>query len=160
MINLVLVFSLIVSFLTDLKERRILNIITFPAILFGLGYHFFTEGLPGLAASGLGLLLGIGLLFIPFALGGMGAGDVKLLGAIGALKGSYFVFTTFIYMGLIGGVIAIFILLKKKELGLFFRKMLYFGANKNYFIPSNELNDHNSFPYGVAIVLGAFCSLM
>nr|WP_052475877.1 hypothetical protein [Cohnella kolymensis] len=43
----------------------------------------------------------------------MGGGDVKLLALVGALKGAWFVFAASVYMALIGGVIALAIILFK-----------------------------------------------
>lgn len=77
MTNLVIFLILIISILTDLRNRKILNIVTLPAILVAFIYHFFTSGLDGLLFSGQGFLVGLGLLFIPFVMGGIGAGDVN-----------------------------------------------------------------------------------
>ncbi|MFP3361714.1 A24 family peptidase, partial [Planococcus sp. SIMBA_143] len=70
---------LLISFITDVRNRRILNSVTFPAMGIGLLYYTMTLGLEGFLFSGAGLLVGFALLLIPYLLGGMGAGDVKLL---------------------------------------------------------------------------------
>ncbi|UTW70504.1 prepilin peptidase [Anaerobacillus sp. HL2] len=54
-------------------------------------------------------------LIYPFLFRGMGAGDVKLLAVIGALKGTSFVFTTAIYMAIVGAIIALLIMLFHKD---------------------------------------------
>ncbi|WP_318506908.1 A24 family peptidase [Bacillus sp. T3] len=125
LLNLSLILILIISFITDLKNRRILNILTFPTMLIGLTYHAISAGLDGLIFSGLGLLLGLGLLFIPYLMDGMGAGDVKLLAAIGALKGTAFVLGAFLFTAIIGGLIATIILISKKELLLTIKRLLF-----------------------------------
>ncbi len=91
----------------DLRWRKIPNWLTLGAAVAGLGLRTAAAGLPGAWESLAGWLLGCLLLFLPFALRGMGAGDVKLLAATGALGGPAFVFWTFIYGALCGGVMAL-----------------------------------------------------
>ncbi len=104
--------ALLVSFaamITDLKWGKIFNWLTFPAILAGWLINFATGGIEGLAYSFGATLLGI-LIYMPAAgLGLMGMGDVKLLGAIGALGGSSFVVSVFLYSSALGIPHAIFI---------------------------------------------------
>ena len=69
---------------------------------------FLASSFLGLSISIAGLVIGMALLYLPYAAGGMGAGDVKFLGAIGAIKGPWFVFITFLATAIIGGIMAIF----------------------------------------------------
>lgn len=153
MLNTVLLLALVISFITDIKERKIYNIVTFPTIIVGLIYHTVTNGWDGFLLSFLGLLVGFGLLFIPYVLGGIGAGDVKLLAAIGALKGTYFVFQSFFLIAIVGGIIAFSILVSKKELGFFFKRIFFAMKFRTLDGIDNE-DIHHAFPYGIAIVLG------
>ncbi|SEM94119.1 prepilin peptidase CpaA [Mesobacillus persicus] len=163
--SFILVLVLIISFFTDIKSRKILNIITLPTIIFGIIFNIYTGGVEGFFISGKGLLVGLGLLLIPYLLGGMGAGDVKLLTAIGALMGSSFVFYSFIYSALIGGAIALVLICKQKDFWQSMKKLLFnftfFRGNLgSMVIDKNEKASRISFPYGVAIVLGTFCTLI
>lgn len=98
-----------IAMYTDLKWGRIYNWLTFPAIFTGWALNLAIYGMPGLAYSVAATLLGI-FIYIPFALFGlMGMGDVKLLGAIGALGGSYFVFSVFLYTSALGTLHAVLI---------------------------------------------------
>ncbi|QHS22505.1 prepilin peptidase [Virgibacillus sp. MSP4-1] len=158
MIEVILSVILIISLITDIKTRKILNIVTIPTIGFAFIYHVITGGLYGLLFSTSGFLLGLGLLFLPFLLGGVGAGDVKLLAAIGALQGMQFVFYAFIYTALIGGMIAVVLLLKRKDLLHSFKRILYVTKLRTLdSLNKDEL--HHAFPYGVAIVIGTFITL-
>ncbi len=74
--------------ITDIKERKILNIVTLPTIIFGLIIIYYSSWFGRISFSGKGFLLVLGYLLIPYLLGGMGAGDVKLMAAIGALNGN------------------------------------------------------------------------
>jgi prepilin peptidase CpaA len=153
MVNLLLISSLLICLFTDLKERKIYNIVTFPTILLAILFHTWNSGWQGFQFSFLGLLLGLGLLFIPYILGGMGAGDVKLLGAIGALKGAGFVFYAFFYVAIIGGIISIVILLNKIEFFSFWKRTI-FSLQFRTIDGLNKDDLHYTFPYGLAIVLG------
>jgi prepilin peptidase CpaA len=159
-VEIILSIVLITCLITDLKRRKIFNFVTLPMILFGLIYHTYEGGFDGLLFSFKGLLVGVGLLLIPFILRGIGAGDVKLLGTIGALKGSFFVFYAFLYTALIGGVIALFILLYKKKLKGSLKRFGFAFIMARGNTGSKNLIDRSdlapSFPYGVAIVLGTF----
>jgi prepilin peptidase CpaA len=151
--SIILFIALIISFITDVRDRKILNMVTLPSIVFGIGFNTITGGMDGLQFSLLGMITGFGLFFIPYALKGMAAGDVKLLMAIGALKGSTFVIGSFLYIAIIGGIIALIILVKNKEL-LSSLKRIFFSAQFRTLDNLNKNELHHAFPYGVAIVLG------
>ncbi|OIJ15663.1 hypothetical protein BKP35_01315 [Anaerobacillus arseniciselenatis] len=163
-LSVILMFILIISVITDIRERRILNIVTFPTILFGLIFHTLNSGLNGFIFSSLGLLLGIALLFIPYALGGMGAGDVKLLGAVGALQGSLFVFQAFLYTCIAGALFATIVLLKRKQFFARFKNMMNVIAiaksNPTYLNQLDKKDLSHSIPYGVAICMGTVFTLV
>ncbi|MDV2580755.1 A24 family peptidase [Alkalibacillus haloalkaliphilus] len=156
-INTALVIILVISFITDIHKRKILNIITLPSMLFGVGYHTYINGLEGLSLSLLGLLVGFGILLIPFLVGGIGAGDVKLMAAIGALMGAQFVFYAFLLTAVIGGIISLFLMLKNRTLFPFFKRVYFKLIYKQQLADLTEpRKKHISIPYGVPIVLGTF----
>ncbi|MBU8914609.1 A24 family peptidase [Bacillus sp. FJAT-29953] len=161
---IILGIVLIICLITDIKSRKILNKVTIPAIILGFAYSVITNGFQGLLFSGKGFLVGLILLLIPFILGGMGAGDVKLMAAIGALMGTEFVFYSFIYTALIGGVIGLLLIIKNKgfitlvKSSLF--NLLFLRSNLGEIIISQDKKGSVSFPYGVAIVLGTLCALV
>jgi prepilin peptidase CpaA len=162
--NILLAIVLIICVITDIKSRKILNIVTLPTIIFGFVYNIFTKGFEGFLFSGNGFLIGLGLLLIPYLLGGMGAGDVKLMAAIGALMGASFIFYSFIYTALIGGIIALLLIIKTrgfaKVIKSIFFNVLFFRSNLGTIMISKDKHSSISFPYGVAIVLGTFCTLV
>lgn len=165
-IYFVLTLVLIISLITDIKNRKILNIITFPAILIAFVYYLATGGIDGFFFSGKGFLMGISLLIIPYLLGGIGAGDVKLMTAIGALMGASFIFYSFIYTALIGGVMALALIMKQKgiinPIKSFFFNLTFFRSNFGSMFITERKQKHStiSFPYGVAIVFGTFCNMI
>jgi prepilin peptidase CpaA len=161
----ILILVLIISLVTDLRKRKIYNIVTLPAILIGFIYYSFFGGWEGFLFSGKGLIIGLGILLIPYLLGGMGAGDVKLMAAIGALMGTSFVFYSFIYTALIGGTIALVLIVKHRGFwqsvkNIFFNVTFLRSNLGSIILNKKEQSSSISFPYGVAIVLGTFCTLI
>lgn len=157
-----------ISLYSDCRYRRIYNWVVLPAMLLGLLVHTGQNGLIGLRNSGEGLLLGLGLLLIPFLLGGMGAGDVKLLGAIGALKGPYFIWTAFLGTALVGGLLSLVVLIRARKLfstlKIFLYGVFWAGAKRNMLnlqsTPDHTESTPLTIPYGIAIVTGtlaAYC---
>jgi len=162
--DLVLVLLITSAVSLDLIYRTIPNKITVSIAATGLVLQVFFNGFGGLVAGIEGLALGIGLLFFFFMIGGIGGGDVKLLGAIGAIKGPSFVFHTFVYGAIWGGVSAVFILLIRKQLVSQLKYLfvtiksvaLRIFSRGAIRLPVDRPPETNlSFAYGVAIALGA-----
>ncbi len=91
----------------DLRSRRIPNLLTGPAIVFGVLLHGWFGGLPQFGLSALAGLIAGGLFLLFFVAGGMGAGDVKLMTAVGCLAGITNVQQVLLSTVLIGAVMAI-----------------------------------------------------
>lgn len=88
---------------TDMRWRRIPNVLTFPVMLLGL--------VLGVAAgsgwgNALGLVLGLAVCFPLYQGGGLKAGDVKLMMAIGAIGGPAFLLVTALAGAVAGGLVA------------------------------------------------------
>lgn len=163
--NLTLIVLLLGAVVTDLRARRIPNLLVGLGMVLAITWHVYQAGVPGLFFSLKGLGIGILLLIIPFFLGGMGAGDVKLLGMIGAFMGTGFVFDTFLWMALIGGVIAILYLIKEGQLGRTVKRLwrglktAFIMQRTSVFLDSTDKQEFEVyFPYGLAIALGALAA--
>jgi prepilin peptidase CpaA len=80
--------ALAVSVVTDLRRGRILNAVTYPALLVSLAAVIWLGRLPLLGRSVLGILICAG----PFAAaafrGWIGPGDVKLMAVVGVVSGA------------------------------------------------------------------------
>jgi prepilin peptidase CpaA len=76
-----------VACVPDVRQRRIPNRITGPAVATGLVVHLVVGGWRGLGDSSLAGLIAGGMFLIFFLAGGMGAGDVKLMAAVGCIAG-------------------------------------------------------------------------
>ncbi len=139
--------------MTDWRWQRIPNVVTYPAMLVGLAFGA-AEGVPGAPLAG-GLLdhlvaavAAFVLLYPLYAPGWMKAGDVKLLMAVGALRGGSFLFYSFFYGSLLGGLLAIALL-----------------AARRVSPPEQPAGGRvatamkSSIPYGVALAAGALVAL-
>jgi prepilin peptidase CpaA len=97
----------LIACITDVRSRRIPNVLTFGAAGAALLFHGVEAGASGLMTAVAGWLVGV-VLFLPFfLLRGMGGGDVKLLAALGAWLGPGDAFWLAIYTSLAGGVMGI-----------------------------------------------------
>jgi len=98
---------LILACISDLRTRRIPNVLTLSAIAGALLFHALTGGVSAAGWSLAGCVVGAALFFPMFALRGMGAGDVKLLAAVGAWLGPSQVVLVALAASVAGGLIAI-----------------------------------------------------
>jgi prepilin peptidase CpaA len=106
-----------IACLTDLRSRRIPNLLTFGAAAAAFVFHAFAAGWPGLIGSVAGWALGLALFLPLFLLRGMGAGDVKLLASFGAWLGGAAVVWIAIWSAIAGGVLAVAVALTTGYLG-------------------------------------------
>lgn len=113
----VLAAGLAVATVSDLRTRRIPNVLT--ASMIGLGLGLAALGASGISmpASILGFFLGLLLMMPGYALGATGAGDVKLMAAVGALVGPALVIPAFLFTAIAGGVLAVIVAARRKRLG-------------------------------------------
>lgn len=137
---------------TDLRARRIPNLLTLPAAVGGLALNAAFRGPEGLWASAAGWGLGCALLLPLFLLRGLGAGDVKLVAALGALRGPEFVLFTCLWAGVVGGPMALAGLLRSRRLGLALAHLYLF---KFFPHPGGSFITAGRIPYAPAIALGA-----
>jgi prepilin peptidase CpaA len=102
---------------SDVRERRIPNVLVFPAALLGLGLNSLT-GLAGLTHAAIGLTAGFTLLFLSYLSGGMRAGDVKFFAAIGAFTGGPQILRIFFLTLLCYPLLAVFFLTREHKWGI------------------------------------------
>lgn len=72
---------------TDLRSRKILNVMTLPMWVAGWIWQASFHGWAGLWAGLCGFAIGFGILFVLWMIGSAGGGDVKLLGALSVWLG-------------------------------------------------------------------------
>jgi prepilin peptidase CpaA len=95
----------------DIRYRRIPNWLVLAGILVGFAWNASSSGWSGLGRASEGLGLGFILYFPLYLLRARGAGDVKLLAAVGAVTGPLNCLWIFLLTAVLGGIIAIVLLL-------------------------------------------------
>src|ERR1700722_2027338 len=140
---------------TDLRSRRIPNVLTAALAVAALGLHATS----GLAAFGVALATLVGVLFlglVAFSFGWLGGGDVKLLAAGAAALGFPDALPFLVYTAIGGGVLALVFAAVTGRLGsvlrsvaLIVRPFAYKGTTP--VAPTDPI----MLPYAIAIAFGA-----
>lgn len=151
----------LVATITDIRSRKVYNWLTFPAMILALVLNLMDQGWSGLGLSCFGLLVG-GALFVPVFIfdDGMGAGDIKLMAVVGAFMGWKFSINAALYAVLIGGVLALIILLIHGELWESLKNIARFI--RSLVIPKlamEKLSKKHRLPYAVCIACGVLATL-
>ena len=160
-----LIAVLIAGAVTDLRQRRIPNLLTYSTILLAVVAYCVIGGWDGLSHSLGGLAIGFAVFFLPYLLGGMGAGDVKLMSAVGAVLGFKQTVVCFLFIAVCGGIMALGFMIHRRNLKntllKTFLSMLYLFANKDASLLKVNKNEvtQEGIPYGVAITGGGFLFL-
>jgi prepilin peptidase CpaA len=110
----VLVVLLACAIFTDLRSRRIPNVLVGTGILLALASHAFgwLSGVQSLAGASpwsplVGMIYGLVLMLPLYLLRAMGAGDVKLMAMVGALVGSDAVLSAVPFTLICGGLVSV-----------------------------------------------------
>lgn len=149
-----------VAVVCDVRERRIPNWLTGPALVLGLGLHAV---LGGMAQCGWALLAAViagGIFLVFYAAGGMGAGDVKLMAALAAIVGPSHVAVLLIATVIAGGVFAVGFALYRGALRRTLGNVVAIAVHHrtNGFAEHPELNVRNDaalrLPYALPIAVG------
>lgn len=153
----------------DMRFRRIPNWLTLSGVLVGIALNAFLNvrgeawyaGFTWLTAlAGMGLAFAI--YFPLYLVRGMGAGDVKLMAAIGALAGPVNWLGIFVLSNVVGGLVAVAMLLAKGRARRTFWNLAYLINELIHFRPPymrrEELDVKSpkavTLPHGVAIAIG------
>ena len=152
----VLTGGLAAATVIDLRSRRIPNSLTGGMIVLGVGFAAFGASGISMPASLLGLILGFLLMMPGYALGATGAGDVKLMAAVGAIIGPGLTVTAFLFTAIAGGVLAVVVAVRRRQLGATFA-----GTGRLIAAPTDARRQIRSaapvrrFAYGPAIAIGS-----
>ncbi len=150
---------------TDWTVRKVRNNLVFPVLLMGLLWHLTMGGWAGARDSALGA--GLPLILFPFfALRMLGAGDIKLLMALGAWLGVAECTAMMIFSILCGGVVALGIMLIRRDGALRVRKLWHYMKSS---LLSRKLFPYTDFdrvesgealPFALAILGGLICLML
>jgi leader peptidase (prepilin peptidase)/N-methyltransferase len=104
---------------TDVERRLILNVVTYPAILFAIAAGFFTPDMRGwsaLAGGAVGFSFFLVAALVGSALfgsGALGGGDVKLAAFVGLITGFPLVIGALLLTIVTGAVVSLFLLVTR-----------------------------------------------
>jgi leader peptidase (prepilin peptidase)/N-methyltransferase len=109
------VVALVLLFATDLDQKLLPDVITFPLIALVLAafatgsgpYVHSLEDLAWAAVATIGVTVGLFLLAIPFGAGAIGEGDLKLLLSVGLLAGALKLFDGLVAGALLAGLVVV-----------------------------------------------------
>ena len=162
-VEMVLLALVLSAAIYDVRYRRIPNWITVTGAVIGILLNaFLYPTWPGLLHSLQGLGVGFGVYFVLYALHAMGAGDVKLMAAVGAVVGWRNWFGIFIVTAIVGGVMALILVVLRKRL----KKTLWnvgfivgeMKSGRPAYLGKEELDvksrESLGLPHGAVIALG------
>lgn len=142
---------------SDIRTKRIPNVLTLSTLVLGLLLHTITDGWSGALYSGWGIAAGFVPAVILYALRAIGAGDVKLFAALGAWMGAAFTWQTFLYSILFGGIIAaVLMLYHYRSIGQrFVRVCMLLAGTKSISSLQPVISKPKTFPFMTAVLPAA-----
>ncbi|OJH35036.1 A24 family peptidase [Cystobacter ferrugineus] len=161
---IVLGMALVISVVTDVLRRRILDVVTYPLMVVALGVRLASEGVGGLETglvSGVVSGAGLALVLVPAALRGrMGWGDVKLMAGVGAVLGFPAVMAAAAFISLVGALQAVVTLLWHGAVWETLADLVRRWAVRVRWMQEGAVDaPRRHIPYGVAIALGTFWAM-
>jgi len=153
------IIVVVVAVITDLRSRRIPNLLTFTAFSIALITRTMLQGWVGFGLALSGAILAMGLLLLLHAGKGIGMGDLKLAGAIGALGGPIIAVVAVLASALAGGILAVVWMMKPggtlaPVVSPFFIGLPFYKNHSDEgAAPKPPSPEH--MPYGLAIAAGS-----
>ena len=162
----VLFVLLVAAVATDLRSRRIPNLLLLPALSLALMLHAINSGMAGLVTASGGLVLGLAMLTPLYVVGGMGAGDVKLLGVIGSFLGPWGAVVAGLATLMAGAVLGIAFMVWQRFWQVSGPHNVQFSGPQNLtaptppaFQPTQTGSQKTYIPYAPAIAAGTLVAL-
>ena len=161
-VEMVLLILLLGAAVFDVFYRRIPNWLTVSGVVLGIAMNTLI-GAPdaGLVFSLVGFAVAFGIYLALYALRAMGAGDAKLMAAIGALVGWQRWFGIFFVTALIGGAMAIILVVFRRRLKKTFFNVSFIlsemKSGRPAYLANEELDVRNKksvgLPHGAVIAV-------
>lgn len=166
--KIALVLLVLTAAFWDLRWRKIPNWLVLSGLIVGFALNGFLFEWQGVKLAALGLGIAFAVYFPLYLIRAMGAGDVKLMMAIGSLVGWAAWLFIFIFTGVIGGVIAIAVLLLRRRtkqtlwnVGFLLHRLMRFQAP---YVANEELDVRSGkgmrLPHAASIAAGTLVFLL
>ena len=147
---------LVIACVTDVRWRRIPNVLVLALALTGFAFSVWLEPwLGGLARAMSGLALGFGIWIVFYIIGAIGAGDVKLFAAAGAWLGPAATWRAALVGAAIGGMLAIAMLLRERRARQGLENVMTSISARSLAVLAPGASNSRQLPYGVALACGA-----
>jgi prepilin peptidase CpaA len=164
---LILIALVLTAAFWDLKSRRIPNWLSLAGILCGIALNSFLYGFTGFKESVEGMGTAFAVYFLLYLIRAMGAGDVKLMAAVGAFVGPGNWFMIFLITAVLGGAIALVLMVWRKRMRKTFDNVFFIVAEMMHFrapyMGREELSVKSqkafTLPHGAVIGLGCIIFL-
>jgi prepilin peptidase CpaA len=154
-----LVILLTAACITDLRTRRIPNLLVVATAVIGtIAAVVAKSWSAGFIQAGTGFGTGL-LIWLPFyALGMMGAGDVKFFAAASTFLGPRSAIEASLYTALFGGVLAFGYMLARSGVASTLIRVSQ-GVRQPELLRNNPSSRHRRMPYALAIAAGVVTAL-
>ena len=154
---------LLVGCVTDIRDRRIPNVLVLIILLTGVAYSVSTLSLvEGLIRSAAGAGLGFGIWIAFWLLGLLGAGDVKFFAAAGAWLGPGNAWRAALMAAIFGGGLAVYSLIRSRQLKSGVERTALALSSRTLGVLDSTSEDaagaKRHLPYGVALAAGALAA--
>jgi prepilin peptidase CpaA len=151
---------LVAGCVSDLRSRKIPNELVAAILATGWLFALYSPEIGrALLMSLAGTAVGFGIWIAFYLVGAIGAGDVKFFAAAGAWLGPGLTWRAALIAAVVGGVLAVGMLLMEKRLGTALRRLLLAASVKSLPVKpegSDSTMKRRQLPYGVALAVGAF----
>lgn len=143
---------------TDLRSRRIPNLLTLPLAASGLVWATATAGLAGLADSAAACALLAAPFVVLFLVAGGGAGDAKLMGALGAWLGLVHGLIVLVAVTAAGAAVGIAWVIARGRGRALVNNLVALVAFRARGADGSPVTPHvtHAMPYAVAIAVGVY----
>ena len=157
---------LVVAAVTDWRNRKVYNWLTYPAVIVGLVLHTIVFGVGGLTTGLITavVVLFVGLLILP--LGWLGGGDIKLLIAVGATLGPGALFEVFFYSLFVGMLFGLslsavngYLWEMIKRIGAFLKSLVLSATTRTNLTNDVDTDERSYLPFAIPILAGAIFAL-
>jgi prepilin peptidase CpaA len=153
---------LIFGCVTDIRSRRIPNELVLAILGTGWLFALYAPDIGrAFGASLAGTALGFSIWIVFYIAGAIGAGDVKFFAAAGAWLGPGPTLKASLIAAVVGGVLAVAMLLMEKRLGSALQRLTLTISSRSLRTlpdPSARQVTHRQLPYGVALAVGALAA--
>ena len=166
--EIVILIALTISAITDVRTKKIYNVVTIPTALAGLVINGIDKGWAGAGAALFGWLLAVGINLLPKPSQKIAFGDAKMFGAVGACLLPIKMLICWFYFSLTWGALALFLIARAipkdqiKGFWLMFKTFFTAGIDLSSTVDTTDVNNARKakIPIAPAILVGTLLGIL